>query len=181
MCPSTAHPRSGLAPMMPTRILLAPLLIYVFPYRIFFVFTIWRIFTNLLAPSFIADLHCLPGAGVSAVQRQVLEPHGTPRNVLAVLGPAHGDLPQLLYAPLEDRLGDHVDPPRADRAEEVGRVVHADRELALVQDSGRRSDAGHALRDGGVYAAVHYAPGRVVFRSQFHVASDLRAAAFLED
>lgn len=83
--------------------------------------------------------------------------------------------PELLYPPLVQRCGDHLDPTTGAGSDEVGRVVHAYRELTTCLDRLAGADARGRLQRGGVDATVHRTPQREVFLGEFDVSHHLRA------
>src|SRR5260221_1535715 len=70
-------------------------------------------------------------------QRHVLQADTPLADGFAVVVPGDGDLPQLLYASLDDRLGDDIHPTRAHRTQEICRGVYATRELSALEHCGR--------------------------------------------
>src|SRR5260221_8713688 len=67
-------------------------------------------------------------------QRHVLQADTPLGDGFAVVVPGDGDLPQLLYASLDDRLGDDIHPAPPHRAQEIGHVVDANRELLALEN-----------------------------------------------
>jgi hypothetical protein len=91
------------------------------------------------------------------------------------------DAPQLLRAPLAERGRLDVHAPAGHRTQEVRGVGQPDGDLTLITHGGAGADAGRALDRGRVDAAVHDAPGRVVFRAKEHVPGDAGRGDLVED
>jgi len=68
----------------------------------------------------------------------------------------------LLDTALLQGLGDNLGAARGGRAQEIGRIVHTDRELPAVPYRQAGAEAGGGFDGGGVDTAVHHAPWRVV-------------------
>lgn len=96
----------------------------------------------------------------TALQRYVLQPYRAARYHGAA--GAERDLPQLLGAALLERLREYVERAVRCGTEEVGVVVGADGELVVLEDVGAGADAGGALDDRRVDAAMDDAPRGVV-------------------
>jgi hypothetical protein len=79
------------------------------------------------------------------------------------------DKPQLLDTALLQGLGDNLGAARGSRAQEIGRIVHTDRELPPVPHRQAGAEAGGGFDGGGVDTAVHHAPRRVVIRPEVDV------------
>ena len=101
------------------------------------------------------------GAAVSlsgAGERNVLQPDlAACERPAALVGDS--DKPQLLDTALLQRLGDNLGAARGSRAQEIGRIVHTDRELPPVPHRQAGAEAGGGFDGGGVDAAVHHPPG----------------------
>jgi acyl-CoA synthetase (AMP-forming)/AMP-acid ligase II len=111
------------------------------------------------------------GAGLRVATRDVLQPHLAVSDQLAgVVGDV--DPPQLLAAALAEGDGLDVGAARAQGPQEVRGVRDPDRDLAAVADGHARPDARRALHHGGVDAAVHDSPRRVVIRTEIQVRGD---------
>jgi hypothetical protein len=80
-----------------------------------------------------------------------------------------------------DRHRSDVEATFSVRAQEVGVVREADRELAGLGHRGRCADRARGLHGGRVHAAVDHAPRRVVARARLDVAGDLRARKRVDD
>jgi SAM-dependent methyltransferase len=110
----------------------------------------------------------------------VVQAHLSPGHRLAVLGAADHHQPQLLGAALLDRLGHHLQPPRALRAQEVGHVGDAHGQLPAVLDRQVGADGGERLDDRGEDAPVDQAPRLVVVGADLQPASHAVAAGLVE-
>src|SRR5258708_35035976 len=114
-------------------------------------------------------------------QRHVLQADTPLGDGFAVVVPGDSDLPQLLHAPLDDRLGDNIHPTRAHGAQEGGRLVDANRQLPALENGGRGADTGDAFDEGGVDATMDDAPRSVVLGAEGGVSRHPPATDLIED
>src|SRR5829696_3205683 len=117
---------------------------------------------------------------MSGGQRDVLEPHLTACDLLAVLGAGDYDLPELLDLALYDGLCEHVDPPLRHRPQKVGVIVDAHGKLPVLLDRRRRPHTGRRLHGRRVDAAMHHPPRRMMLLSQLDRPPDPAPASLLE-
>jgi len=75
-----------------------------------------------------------------------------------------GHLPELLGRALVNRLREQRQATAHDRADEIGVVVDADRELATLDDGEGGAHAGGTLDCGGEGSTMDDSPGRVMVR-----------------
>ena len=74
--------------------------------------------------------------------------------------------------PLLQGFGDNLGAARGGRAQEIGRIVHTDRELPAVPYRQAGAEAGGGFDGGGVDTALHHAPRGVVIWPEVDVTGD---------
>jgi len=104
-------------------------------------------------------------------EAHILETDLAARDELPVLA-CEGHLPELLGGALVNRFRDQAQAAAHDRAEEIGVVVDADRELATIDDRKGPAHAGRALDSGGERPSMDDSPWRVMIRPDVDRADD---------